>query len=573
MKKYLSKSVVLMMMAIMITSNVHFPYLNTASAETTNQTIRIYYERDDQDYDSWGLWLWGDVATPSEQSGGWPTGATPFSNDQVGEHGAYVDIELNENPGVINFIVVNRENGEKDGDSKGFTKLNEHNQVYIKDGDDYVYTTPDYTIPVENSQAHFPEWSKDSTIYEVNIRQYTPEGTFQAFEKHLPRLKRLGVEVLWLMPIHPISEEGRIGTLGSYYAVQDYKAINPEFGSMEDFKRLVDRAHDMGFKVMLDWVANHTGKDHIWTENKEWYTLDNEGNITHPPGTNWMDVADLNYENPDMRAAMLEAMKYWVKEADIDGYRADYAVGVPVDFWEKARKELDKIKPVYMLAEDNVEFDLLDKAFNFNYGWELSHTMRDIAAGNKSAKDIKSYLNKMKQFYPTGSYAMHWTTNHDENSWEGTTTELFGEAEKTMAALTFTLPGIPLIYSGQEAGLNKRLAFFDKDEISWADLSMQDFYRDLIRLKKKNQALWNGSAGGETNFLETSDDRILAFERMKGKSKVIVIVNLSPDTVTGQVEASTSKGNYHLFPSNKLFKLNSPQQFNLEPWAYKIMVK
>lgn len=573
MKKYLSKSVILLMMAIMLTSNVHFPYPNTASAETTDDTIRIYYEREDQNYDTWGLWLWGDAATPSDQVGGWPTGATPFSNDQIGEHGAYIDVKLNENLAVINFIVVNRETGEKDGDSKGFTKLNEYEQVYIKEGDDYVYTSPDYTVTVGKSTTHFPEWSKDSTIYEVNVRQYTPEGTFKAFEKHLPRLKKLGVEVLWFMPIHPISEEGRIGTLGSYYAIQDYKAINPEFGTMEDFKNLIDRAHDMGFKVMLDWVANHTGKDHIWTKTKEWYTLDNEGNITHPPGTDWRDVADLNFENDDMRAAMLDAMKYWVQEADIDGYRADYAGGVPVDFWETARKELDKIKPVYLLAEDNVEFDLLKNAFNLNYGWELNHTMRDIAAGNKGTKDIKSYLHKMKQFYPTGSYAMHWTTNHDDNSWEGTTLELFGEAEETMAALTFTLPGIPLIYSGQEAGLKKRLAFFDKDEISWQDLSMQEFYKDFIRLKKKNQALWNGEAGGEATILETSDERILAFERVKGKSKVIVVANLSTGTVSGQVEANMSEGNYHMFPSNKLFKMNSKQQFNLEPWAYQIMVK
>lgn len=573
LKKCLSKSVVLMMMAIMLFSILSFSYHNTASAETTDSTIRIHYEREDQNYDKWGLWLWGDVATPSDQVGGWPIGATPFSNEQIGEHGAYVDIELNENPGVINFIVVNRETGEKDGDSKAFTKLNEYDSVYITEGDDYVYTSPDLTVKVENSNAHFPKWSENSTIYEVNVRQYTEEGTFQAFEEHLPRLKQLGVEVLWFMPIHPISQEGRIGTLGSYYAIQDYKAINPEFGTMEDFKRLVDRAHDMGFKVMLDWVANHTGKDHVWTENKEWYTLDDEGNITHPPGTNWLDVADLNYENANMRAAMIDAMKYWVEEADIDGYRADYAVGVPVDFWETARKELDKIKPVYMLAEDNVEYDLLKNAFNFNYGWELSHTMRDIAAGNKSANNIEFYVNKMKRLYPTGSYAMHWTTNHDENSWEGTTQELFGEAEKTMAALTFTLPGIPLIYSGQEAGLNKRLAFFDKDEISWEDLTMQDFYKDLVRLKKKHQALWNGSAGGETNFFETSDERILAFERVKGKSKVIVVMNLSPEPVSGNVEGSSLEGKYHLYPSNKLFKMNSKQLFNLEPWDYKIMVK
>lgn len=445
--------------------------------------------------------------------------------------------------------------------------------MYITEGDDFVYTSPDGS-QVEKSKAHFPEWSKDATIYEVNVRQYTSEGTFKAFEAHLPRLKKLGVKILWFMPIQPISKEGRVGTLGSPYAVQDYKAVNPDFGTIEDFKSLVKKAHSMGFKVMLDWVGNHTGMDNIWTKNKEWYTLDNEGNITHPAGTNWLDVADLNYNNSDMRAAMIDAMEYWVKEADIDGYRADYAGGVPVDFWETARKQLDKIKPVYMLAEDNTTYSLLDKAFNSNYGWTLHYMMRDIAAGKKGAKNVKSYIDSMERLYPKGSYSMNFLTNHDINAWEGTTSELFGESEKTMAALTFTLPGIPLIYSGQEAGLDKRLAFFDRDEISWKDLSMQKFYQDLVRLKKENKALWNGTAGGEIRLLDTSDEHILAFEREKGDSKVIVVVNLSADHVSGSVIMdSKSVGNYKLFPSQEIFKMKNQQPFDLEPWACQIIVK
>lgn len=544
------------------------------SSTIPDNTIRIHYERNDQNYDNWGLWLWNDVAIPSAEAGVWPTGATPFSSTQVDENGAYVDVKLKENPTSISFIVVNRSTGEKDGDAKVFSQFGEYKEVFITEGDDFVYTSPDGSSNVGKSKTLQPNWSKDSTIYEVNVRQYTSEGTFKAFESHLPRLKELGVEILWFMPVHPISSEGRIGTLGSYYAVQDYKAINPEFGTLDDFKGLVDKAHSMGFKVMLDWVANHTGKDHIWTENKEWYTLDNEGNITHPPGTNWMDVADLNYNNNEMRAAMIDAMKYWVTEADIDGYRADYAVGVPLDFWETARKELNKIKPVYMLAEDNTVYNLLDYAFNSNYGWELNHIMRDITIGNRDATHVKSYISKMKRLYPRGSYPMHWTTNHDDNSWEGTTSELFGESEKTMAALTFTLPGMPLIYSGQEAGLNKRLAFFDKDEISWQDLSDQKFYQDLIRLKKENKALWNGDAGGEINLLDTSDENILAFERQKGNSKVIVIVNLSADPISGSVTVdSKSVGNYRLFPSKEAVSLQNKQAFDLGPWDYHILVK
>lgn len=544
------------------------------SSTIPDNTIRIHYERTDQNYDDWGLWLWNDVAIPSAEAGAWPTGATPFSNTKVDENGAYVDVEVKEAPTSISFIVVNRSTGEKDGDTKVFAQFGEYKEVFITEGDDFVYTSPDRSLNVEKSKTFYPNWSKDSTIYEVNVRQYTTEGTFKAFESHLPRLKELGVEILWFMPIHPISSEGRIGTLGSYYAIQDYKAINPEFGSMDDFKSLVKKAHSMGFKVMLDWVGNHTGRDHIWTENKEWYTLDNEGNITHPPGTNWLDVADLNYNNTEMRTAMIDAMKFWVTEADIDGYRADYAVGVPLDFWETARKELNKIKPVYMLAEDNTVYNLLDSAFNSNYGWELNQIMREIAIGNRNATHVKSYISKMERLYPSGSYPMHWTTNHDENSWEGTTSELFGESEQTMAALTFTLPGMPLIYSGQEAGLNKRLAFFDKDEISWQDLSDQKFYQDLIRLKKENKAMWNGEAGGEVTLLDTSDENILAFERQKGNSKVMVIANLSAEPISGSVTVnSKSVGNYRLFPLKQTVSVEKEQPFEFGPWEYQILVK
>lgn len=585
MRKFITITSAIIMLIVMVMYNGEFPVINHVEAEKlsnkqadasilTDNTIRIHYERTDQNYDNWGLWLWNDVENPSEQVAGWPGGATPFSDSQVDENGVYVDVKLLENPTSISFIVVNRLTGEKDADTKVFAQFNEYKEVFIKEGDDFVYTSPEGATGVGKSKALYPSWSKDSTIYEVNVRQYTPEGTFNAFEAHLPRLKELGVEILWFMPIHPISNEGRIGTLGSYYAIQDYKAVNPEFGTMEDFKRLVQKAHSMGFKVMLDWVANHTGQDHIWTSKKEWYTLDEEGNITHPRGTDWLDVADLNYNNDNMRTAMLDAMKYWVTEADIDGYRADYAVGVPLDFWENARKELNKIKPVYMLAEDNTVYNLLSFAFNSNYGWELNQIMREIAIGNKNAKHVKSYISKMERLYPSGSYPMHWITNHDDNSWEGTTSELFGESEHTMAALTFTLPGLPLIYSGQEAGLDKRLAFFDKDEISWADLSDQKFYQNLIKLKKENKALWNGNAGGKITLLDTSDEKILAYERKKGESKVIVVVNLSGEPVSGKVMLdSKSVGEYNSFPSQTPVTLKNKQLFNLEPWQYHILIK
>lgn len=414
------------------------------------------------------------------------------------------------------------------------------------------------------------EWSKNSVMYEVNIRQYTKEGTFKAFEAHLPRLKELGADILWFMPIHPISHKKRIGTLGSYYAIQDYKAVNPEFGTKEDFKALVDKAHDMGFKVLIDWVANHTGWDHIWTANPDWYTTDGEGNIVHPPGTDWRDVADLNYGNADMLAAMIDAMQYWVAEFDVDGFRADYAGGVPTAFWESARGELDKIKPVYMLAEDDKEIRLLNHAFHSNYGWELYHLTNGIARGLKDAEHVKTYVSYMEKLYPEGTYSLQFTTNHDENSWTGTEYERLGEAVKAMAVLSFTVPGMPLIYSGQEAGLNKRLQFFEKDEISWDDLSMQSFYQELIRLKKNNPALWNGSEGGKFSSFETDDNHLLAFERKKDDNTVFVVMNLSSEQLKGTVAAGSSAGTYKSFPSQTTVDIGENYSVELGPWEYRV---
>ena len=265
-------------------------------------------------------------------------------------------------------------------------ELREENNVKNEQSADAFFTGKQVKERLAVSQTKVPAWSKNSVIYEVNVRQYTHEGTFKAFEAHLPRLKDLGVDILWFMPIHPISEIERKGTLGSYYAVQDYKAINPEFGTLDDFKALVETAHDMGFKILLDIVANHTGWDNDWINNDGWYTTNSEGEIVSPSGqgTTWPDVAELNYDNHEMRAEMIEVMKFWIEEIGVDGYRADYANGVPVDFWEAVRKELDEIKEVYMLAEDNKVYELLEHAFNSNYGWDLRHVINQIAQDRKS---------------------------------------------------------------------------------------------------------------------------------------------------------------------------------------------
>jgi glycosidase len=427
--------------------------------------------------------------------------------------------------------------------------------------------------PVMAQRTPIPDWADDAVMYEVNIRQYTKEGTFRAFAEHLPRLQELGVDILWFMPIHPISKTNRLGSLGSYYAVDDYKAVNPEFGTAEDLRSLVDQAHEMGFKVILDLVANHTGWDHAWTANAGWHTTDEAGNIIHPAGTDWQDVADLNFANEEMQAAMVDAMRYWVEEFDIDGYRADYASGVPTPFWEKARAELETIKPVYMLAEDDQQIGLLSRAFNANYGWQLYNRMNRIAKGLGNAEQIRLYAERLADSYPAGTYPLNFTSNHDENSWTGTEYERLGDAAKTMAALSFTLPGMPLIYSGQEAGLDRRLLFFDKDEIRWDDLSMQSFYQSLVTLKHDNQALWNGQAGGPYRTLQSGDDRILAFERTKDDNTVVVIMNLSAEPAETTVATGASAGRYASYPEGVDVELQAQHTVALEPWEYAIYTR
>lgn len=315
-----------------------------------------------------------------------------------------------------------------------------------------------------NAQLKTPDWAQNATIYEVNVRQYTPEGTFAAFQKHLPRLKELGVDILWLMPINPIGEKNRKGTLGSYYSVKDYKDINPEFGNKNDFKNLVDEIHKLGMYVIVDWGANHTAWDHNWVINHpEYYTKDSLGNFV-PPVADWADVVDLNYDNTDLRKEMIDALCYWIKDFNIDGYRCDVAGMIPTEFWNNAREELDKIKPVFMLAEWETP-DLHEKAFEMTYAWEIHKLLNSIYKGEKSPEDLKDLIVNDKRKFQDYAYRMLFTSNHDENTWNGTEFERLGEAAEMFAALTYVIPGMPLIYNGQEAGFNKRLEFFEKDEI------------------------------------------------------------------------------------------------------------
>lgn len=425
------------------------------------------------------------------------------------------------------------------------------------------------------STVSHPEWSKNAVMYEVNVRQFTPEGTFNAFAEHLPRLKEMGVDILWFMPITPIGEVERKGTLGSYYSVKDYTAINPEFGTMEDFKNLVDKIHQMGMYVIVDWVANHTAWDHPWTEtHPEFYYKDSEGNFTPPHDTDWSDVIQLEYQNTDLWDAMISEMRFWVEEINIDGFRCDVAYLVPTEFWNMARSELDKIKPVFMLAEaDHPE--LMEHAFNAGYSWTSHHAMNRIAQGEDDVSALDEYFFVENQGnYPVGTYKINFISNHDENSWAGTVFDRLGEAMEAFAVLSNTVPGMFLLYNGQEAGLDKMLEFFEKDEIDWSDLTYQSFYRTLFELKKQNKALWNGLAGGPMKRVGTHDDtRIFAFTRQKEDHKVFVVLNLSADPSTITFENGNYPGTYTELFSEEKVEVTEDFSLELQPWGYKVFHK
>jgi cyclomaltodextrinase / maltogenic alpha-amylase / neopullulanase len=435
-------------------------------------------------------------------------------------------------------------------------------------------TIPEVDTPLYKNHK---EWSYNLGTYEVNIRQYTQEGTFEAFEAHLPRLKEMGVGILWLMPIHPIGELNRLGSLGSYYSVKDYLDVNPEFGTMDQFIHLVKEIHDQGMFVIIDWVANHTSWDNNLTiDNPEYYNTDSEGNFQPPPGTDWSDVIDLDYSNEDLRQYMIEAMKFWIKEIKIDGFRCDAVTYVPSDFWSQANAALKAMNPgIIMLAEAERPGDFTI-GFDMNYVWKLqgfdSGLMRQIYEGTKTVNDMGSYLQNEISTYPASAYRMYFTSNHDENSWHGTVFEQLGESAEVFAVLTNTMNGMPLIYSGQEAGLNKRLAFFDRDPISWTSYPFGDLYTTLLKLKKENTALWNGEAGGRPQRISTSaDDKIFAYLREKNGDRMFAALNLSGENLTFNLVGDTFIGEFTNVLTEESITMNADQELTLEAWDYVVL--
>ncbi|MFG6460938.1 alpha-amylase family glycosyl hydrolase [Roseateles sp. DXS20W] len=395
--------------------------------------------------------------------------------------------------------------------------------------------------PATVDMPHLP-WTRQAVIYQVNVRQYSAAGTLAAVQADLPRLKALGVDILWVMPWQPIGKLNRKGTLGSYYSISDYTAVNPEFGTLADAKSFVAEAHKLGLKVILDWVANHTAWDHPWaTAHKDWFKLNAKGEVYavtfnegQPGAEHWDDVIALNYGSQALRTAMIDAMKFWVREVDLDGFRCDVASLVPTDFWVRARRELDALKPMFMLAESDAKELHTSGAFDMTYSWDLAdEVFKKIGKGEAGEPLLKAWLQRQPAGYPAHAYRMRFTSNHDFNSWHGTDAELYGDAYQALAVLTFTLPGMPLIYNGQESRLTKRLAFFEKDAIAWGSYELTGFYQQLIALKHQHPALAAGQYGAPVTLLEAPAG-VVAFERRLGVDVVRVAVNLSAQSQTWQ---------------------------------------
>ncbi|MDP4208392.1 MAG: alpha-amylase family glycosyl hydrolase [Bacteroidota bacterium] len=434
----------------------------------------------------------------------------------------------------------------------------------------YIYAVkrPIYVPP--HSEVKHVDWSKNAVIYEVNIRQYSKQGTFKAFEKDLPRLKNLGVDILWIMPVNPIGVQGRKGPLGSYYAVKDYKAVNPEFGTIDDFTHLVKSIHNQGMKVILDWVPNHTSLDNALVKtHPEYFLKDSTGKFVSP--FDWTDVIRLDYKNAATRKYMIETLQWWLKQTDLDGFRFDVAHMIPTDFWDELRPELEKVKPVFMLAEADIPAQHL-KGVDMSYDWKFHHIMNEIAKGKKSANAIARHFNWVDSIYPGNSYLMEFTSNHDENSWNGTEYERMGQGAQTFAVLAATIRGMMLIYNGQEAGFNRRLKFFEKDSIAWGTYKLTSFYKTLTTLKKQNKALWNGDEGAPFQRVSSNrDSSVFSFIRHKDNDKVLVICNLSPkkiDKIT--LKSVQLSGDYREVFSNQKKKFANSEKISLNPWEYLV---
>ena len=432
--------------------------------------------------------------------------------------------------------------------------------------------------PKQPCDARHTCWAYDATIYELNTRQATPEGTFAAAEALLPELKESGVDIIWIMPIQPIGVLERKGTLGSYYAISNYCAFNPEFGTRADFESFLAKAHELGMKVILDWVANHTAPDSEWTKNDGWHYRDSLGNLMVQ--YDWTDISKLNYDNQDMRAAMKQAMHWWMDSIGIDGFRCDVAGEVPTDFWNDAMAEIRAKHPkMFTLAEDEDKAqELTETAFDMYYGWTLHHLMNDVAQGSKTVEDLWSYFAKVDTTLRKEAIRMNFTSNHDENSWNGTEFERMGDATDLFAAFTYVVPGMPMIYTGQMSGNHHRLEFFEKDLIDRVENAPQKaLYKGLNDLRANNRALWSNEKGAPIVRIAADNDKVFACVRTKscpkhGDNTVIAIMNMSAEPQTVTLDLTNLAGEYNCICGKKM-TIEATQTLELTPWKYIILTK
>ncbi|HEY9043279.1 MAG TPA: alpha-amylase family glycosyl hydrolase [Rheinheimera sp.] len=423
-------------------------------------------------------------------------------------------------------------------------------------------------------QLSHPEWSKNAAVYQINIRQFTAQGTFSAAAEQLNRLKDLGVKILWLMPVQPIGELNRKGTLGSPYSVRDYYGVNSEFGTADDLKAFIAKAHQLGLYVILDWVANHTAWDNVLVkQHPEWYLRDWKGDFRPTPWWDWDDIIELDYSNSDLRRYMTGAMKYWVQEFGVDGFRCDVAGFVPLDFWEQARKELVSIKPVFMLAEFEGR-DFHAKAFDMTYGWTWHQALHDIVIGHADVNKLRVYYSWNEKYYPQNIMRMLGVSNHDQNAWEGTEFEMFGDALHAAMALSVVGEGMPMIYNGQEAGNDRRLAFFERDPIIWREHENGKLYKKLLALKRDNTALWNADWGARMLPVHNNQPaQILSFVRQNTKDKVFAVFNFSDTPQHVCFKQHLHHGSYTDYLSGETVQFTEGSTLKLAAWDYRIYVQ
>ena len=417
------------------------------------------------------------------------------------------------------------------------------------------------------SVVNHPLWSQNKTIYQVNLRQFSTAGDFNSLGERLPELKKLGVGIIWLLPVYPIGGNNSGDTTKNFYAVKDFKAISPDLGNEDDFRDLIKAIHQQGMYIIMEWVSNQTATDNVLTaSHPEYFRKDENGKFISPAGKN--DLIGFDYNNPALRNYMLEAMQYWVNEFDIDGFNCTAAEKIPVDFWDQVRRKLELIKPVFMSADGEAAY-LHNRAFDMTCSWQLYYALNNVAQGREKVTKIEEILRQEQRLYPPSAYRMRFTETYNENPEAGTAIERLGDAAKTAAVLTATIPGKPMIYNGQEAGLEKMSAPFKEDSIQWKESVFRNFYSKLFSLYRDNPALYQGKM---VKISPDDEAAVYAFARVKENYKVVVVLNFSANQRTIELESDELPGKYTELFSNVPLTFEEDRLFDLEPWAYRVFV-